>query len=149
MSDFYTSSIHAQEEDDDDISSYDSSIHTPSNMQPPPYFTPSHQHNQYCPPRQRNANKPRPMSMPILPSPTYTSSSPAPPNYDFTILEEDPYTRTTKKWQHRRSCMILPREEEGCEDLPAYHCTVYKMAKVNMKMELCTAGKKINRRPWR
>ncbi|CAO3591270.1 unnamed protein product [Absidia cylindrospora] len=172
MSDFYTSSIRTndqqddmeeeEDDDDDDCSSYSSSIHTPSNISPPPYFTPrpppsssssSPNHLQFNtqPIRRlrKPITKPRPMSMPILPAPGPQPFS-SPPNYDSdTIIEEDPYTQATQKWQNRRSCMILPREEEGCEDLPAYHCSVYKMAKVNLKMELCTAGKKINRRPWR
>ncbi|KAI8340149.1 hypothetical protein BC941DRAFT_419523 [Chlamydoabsidia padenii] len=43
-----------------------------------------------------------------------------------------------------RSSLILPREEEGKEDLPAYHCSVYKMATMEIKME-----RGPGRRSWR
>lgn len=41
-----------------------------------------------------------------------------------------------KRWEKRRSCVILPREEEGQEELPAYHCTVHKQGHVYVKREM-------------
>jgi hypothetical protein len=41
-----------------------------------------------------------------------------------------------KRWEKRRSCVILPREEEGREELPAYHCTVHKQGHVYVKREM-------------
>ncbi|KAI8344197.1 hypothetical protein BC941DRAFT_408032 [Chlamydoabsidia padenii] len=145
-SDSYTSSIytnqHYDNDNDDTYSvssgSSDSSIQTPCTLSPPPYFT--------TPINQRQVRRPRPMSMPIL-LPQQQMTAPPPPLYGNMVEEDDPYTRATQKWQNRRSIAILPREEEGKEDLPAYHCSVYKMAKVNMKMEQCVAGKKT--RSWR
>ncbi|KAI8084762.1 uncharacterized protein BX664DRAFT_266349 [Halteromyces radiatus] len=90
-------------------------------------------------------SKPRPLSMPIMPPVPRTP----PPLYNDKKEDDDPYTHAIQKWQHRRSCMILPREEEGREDLPPYHCSVYKMGKVNVKIEWLATGKKSNRRPWR
>ncbi|CAO3591170.1 unnamed protein product [Absidia cylindrospora] len=117
-------------------------------------------HQQPIPPlRKTHTTKPRPLSMPILPvqqsqrpqtpPPLYCSITSNTSNSKTTPEDEDPYIRATRKWQNRRSCIILPREEEGREDLPPYHCSVYKMAMVNIKMERNSVGKKISRRPWR
>lgn len=155
MSESYTSSLYTNQQydnDNDDSYSFSSGssgssiIQTPVSLSPPPYFTAP---PTAGPPRLRST-RPRPMSMPILsPAPQQQQKMAPPPHYgsNSTIEEDDPYTRATQKWQNRRSIAILPREEEGKEDLPAYHCSIYKMAKVNMKMELCMAGKRT--RSWR
>ncbi|ORZ23453.1 hypothetical protein BCR42DRAFT_404799 [Absidia repens] len=107
--------------------------------------------------KPHTTTKSRPLSMPILPVLQTQRPQTPPPLYcnithsssKTTQDDEDPYIRATRKWQNRRSCIILPREEEGREDLPPYHCSVYKMAIMNVKMERNSVGKKINRRPWR
>ncbi|KAG0166009.1 hypothetical protein DFQ28_007771 [Apophysomyces sp. BC1034] len=64
----------------------------------------------------------------------------APPDYHDTAL--------MKRWEKCRSC-IIPREEEGREELPPYQCTVYKMGYVSMKRELDAPGVRSRWRPWR
>ncbi|KAI9302106.1 hypothetical protein BJ944DRAFT_270433 [Cunninghamella echinulata] len=104
----------------------------------------------------------------LLTPPPLPSSLTSPPHYDITVNDnsnnklEDHYhhhqqkilfmedsATATKKWQKRRSCIILPREEEGKEHLPPYECTVYKMGKVNVKIEFLMEGKKYKKRSWR
>jgi hypothetical protein len=156
MSESYTSSLYTnQQYDNDNDDNYSLSsgscgssiIQTPVSLSPPPYFTAPSKSNQ----PQLRSTRPRPVSMPILsPPPQQQQQQMAPPPHygsNSTMEEDDPYTRATQKWQNRRSIAILPREEEGKEDLPAYHCSIYKMAKVNMKMELCMSGKWT--RSWR
>ncbi|KAI9318113.1 hypothetical protein BX666DRAFT_2153717 [Dichotomocladium elegans] len=53
-----------------------------------------------------------------------------------------------KRWEKRRSC-VLPREEEGREELPAYQCTVYKMGHVHIKREMDFPGIRSQWRSWR
>ncbi|KAI8141526.1 hypothetical protein BJV82DRAFT_618086 [Fennellomyces sp. T-0311] len=66
-------------------------------------------------------------------------SSP-PPDYLDTAL--------MKRWEKHRSC-IIPREEEGREELPPYKCTVYKMGHVYIKRELDAPGVRTRWRSWR
>ncbi|KAI8070494.1 hypothetical protein BC940DRAFT_296271 [Gongronella butleri] len=97
-------------------------------------------------------HKPRPMSMPILFPELQQSSSNATMAAAATSpepLDELFSPSAIQKWQHRRSCVIAPREEEGREALPPYKCTVYKMGKVNVKMETDANGNKIAKRSWR
>ncbi|KAI7850238.1 hypothetical protein BDC45DRAFT_518835 [Circinella umbellata] len=66
-------------------------------------------------------------------------SSP-PPDYLDTAL--------MKRWEKCKSC-IIPREEEGREELPPYKCTVYKMGHVYIKRELDEPGVRSRWRSWR
>ncbi|KAI8079895.1 uncharacterized protein BX664DRAFT_317788 [Halteromyces radiatus] len=61
--------------------------------------------------------------------------------------QRDMYLR--KRWEKCRSCVILPREEEGREELPAYNCTVYKMGHVFVKKEKDGPDIKSRRRSWK
>ncbi|SAL99513.1 hypothetical protein [Absidia glauca] len=54
-----------------------------------------------------------------------------------------------QRWEKCRSCVILPREEEGCEELPGYRCTVYKMGHVWVKREMDGPATKSRSRTWR
>ncbi|KAI8327816.1 hypothetical protein BC941DRAFT_332890, partial [Chlamydoabsidia padenii] len=46
--------------------------------------------------------------------------------------------------------VILPREEEGQEELPAYHCTVHKRGHVFVKREMDGPGRKTRwNRSWK
>ncbi|ORY90536.1 hypothetical protein BCR43DRAFT_447167 [Syncephalastrum racemosum] len=53
-----------------------------------------------------------------------------------------------KRWEKCRSC-IIPREEEGREELPAYQCTVYKMGHVYIKREMDAPDTRSRWRSWR
>ncbi|KAI8069965.1 hypothetical protein BC940DRAFT_236129 [Gongronella butleri] len=53
-----------------------------------------------------------------------------------------------RRWEKCRSCVILPREEEGREELPAYQCTVYKMGHVYVKKERDAPGVRSRWRSW-
>ena len=66
--------------------------------------------------------------------------SSAPPDYLDTAL--------MKRWEKCKSC-IIPREEEGREELPPYKCTVYKMGHVYIKRELDEPGVRSRWRSWR
>ncbi|KAJ8654972.1 hypothetical protein O0I10_009368 [Lichtheimia ornata] len=66
--------------------------------------------------------------------------STSPPDYHDTAL--------MKRWEKCRSC-ILPREEEGREELPPYKCTVYKMGHVHIKREMDAPGVRTRWRLWR
>ncbi|KAI9498514.1 hypothetical protein BDB00DRAFT_800615 [Zychaea mexicana] len=66
-------------------------------------------------------------------------SSP-PPDYLDTAL--------MKRWEKCKSC-IIPREEEGREELPPYKCTVYKMGHVYIKREQDAPGIRTRWRSWR
>lgn len=63
-----------------------------------------------------------------------------PPDYLDTAL--------MKRWEKCRSC-IIPREEEGREELPAYQCTVYKMGHVYIKREMDAPNTRSRWRSWR
>ncbi|KAI8384585.1 uncharacterized protein BYT42DRAFT_562991 [Radiomyces spectabilis] len=67
-------------------------------------------------------------------------AAPEPPDYHEMAL--------IKRWEKCRSC-ILPREEEGREELPPYQCTVYKMGHVYIKREMDSPGLKTRWRRWR
>ncbi|KAF7730294.1 hypothetical protein EC973_002538 [Apophysomyces ossiformis] len=64
----------------------------------------------------------------------------APPDYHDTAL--------MKRWEKCRSC-VIPREEEGREELPPYQCTVYKMGYVFIKREMDAPGIRSRWRSWR
>ncbi|KAI7869406.1 hypothetical protein BDF14DRAFT_1722888 [Spinellus fusiger] len=67
-------------------------------------------------------------------------STSTPPDYQDTALQ--------KLWERNRS-FVLPREEEGMEVLPDYHCTVSKMGHVNVKREMDAPGVRSRKRGWR
>ncbi|ORX53123.1 hypothetical protein DM01DRAFT_1288029 [Hesseltinella vesiculosa] len=100
-------------------------------------------------PKRRSAlqsqPKPRPMSMPIF----FPDALTTPSSTNHEPLDELFSSSAIAKWQHRRSCVIVPREEEGCENLPPYECTVYKKGKVNVKMLTDANGNKVTNRTWR
>ncbi|KAL1934774.1 hypothetical protein VTP01DRAFT_6956 [Rhizomucor pusillus] len=79
------------------------------------------------------ADNPNRRSMIVMPMPP-------PPDYlDTTLM---------KRWEKCRS-LILPREEEGKEELPPYKCTVYKMGHVHLKREMDAPGVRSRWRVWR
>ncbi|KAG1048032.1 hypothetical protein G6F46_010166 [Rhizopus delemar] len=81
----------------------------------------------------KQTNNIRPLSMPVfLPSLT------PPPHYEPESRKE-----------RCQSMMIIPREEEGREELPAYSCTVFKMGYVNMKKEFDAPNIRTRWRHWR
>ncbi|RCI01862.1 hypothetical protein CU098_012103 [Rhizopus stolonifer] len=45
--------------------------------------------------------------------------------------------------------VVLPREEEGCEKLPDYLCTLEKIAPAYVKCELTKPEVRSTNRPWR
>ncbi|KAG1440305.1 hypothetical protein G6F56_011980 [Rhizopus delemar] len=86
-------------------------------------------------PKQINPTSTRPLSMPVfLPSQT------PPPDYhhDVVLSRKD-----------RCKSMIIPREEEGREELPPYSCTVFKMGYVNIKKEYDAPNVRTRWRNWR
>ena len=94
-------------------------------------------------PEQQNDDNDIPRS--ISPTPTINRRSlivlsTSPPDYHDTAL--------MKRWEKCRSC-ILPREEEGREELPPYKCTVYKMGHVQIKREMDAPGVRTRWRLWR
>ncbi|ORX46550.1 PH domain-like protein [Hesseltinella vesiculosa] len=64
------------------------------------------------------------------------------------LASPPPSYSTTRRWEKCRSCVILPREEEGREELPAYQCTVYKMGHVFVKKERDAPGVRSRWRSW-
>ncbi|KAI7879756.1 hypothetical protein K492DRAFT_195715 [Lichtheimia hyalospora FSU 10163] len=94
-------------------------------------------------PEQQNDDHSIPRS--ISPTPTINRRSlivlsTSPPDYHDTAL--------MKRWEKCRSC-ILPREEEGREELPPYKCTVYKMGHVHIKREMDAPGVRTRWRLWK
>ncbi|KAI9262349.1 hypothetical protein BDA99DRAFT_560191 [Phascolomyces articulosus] len=108
-----------------------------------------------------NNNNPRPAS----PASTIVSPQlPAPPRIPAAITTANNHRRSLivlsspppdyldtalmKRWEKCKSC-IIPREEEGREELPPYKCTVYKMGHVYIKRELDSPGVRTRWRSWR
>lgn len=96
-------------------------------------------------PEQQNDDNNNAPSRPISPTSTINRRSlivlsTSPPDYHDTAL--------MKRWEKCRSC-ILPREEEGREELPPYKCTVYKMGHVHIKREMDAPGVRTRWRLWR
>jgi hypothetical protein len=79
----------------------------------------------------------RPLSMPTQ-LPSFTTP---PPDYNSASI-------FGRRLDRSRS-MIIPREEEGREELPDYTCTVFKMGYVYVKKELDAPNKKSRYRAWR
>jgi hypothetical protein len=87
--------------------------------------------------RNKQCMSSRPLSMPIQ-LPSFTTP---PPDYNSASI-------FGRRLDRSRS-MIIPREEEGREELPGYSCTVYKMGYVYVKKELDAPNKKSRYRAWR
>ncbi|KAI8098016.1 uncharacterized protein B0P05DRAFT_461341 [Gilbertella persicaria] len=85
--------------------------------------------------RNKPGSSSRPLSMPIQ-LPSYTP----PPDYTLSIMG---------KRLERCQSMIIPREEEGKEELPGYTCTVFKMGYVHVKREFDAPNVKSKWRTWR
>lgn len=83
----------------------------------------------------------RPLSMPIQ-LPSFTTP---PPDYFTTTTTTSVFGRRLD----RCKSMIIPREEEGKEELPGYSCTVFKMGYVYVKKELDNPTTKSRYRAWR
>ncbi|KAI8374974.1 hypothetical protein EDC96DRAFT_340825 [Choanephora cucurbitarum] len=81
----------------------------------------------------------RPLSMPVQ-LPSHLHSLSPPPDYTSTIFG--------RRLDRCRS-MIIPREEEGREELPGYSCTVFKMGYVYVKNELDAPNMRSKWRAWR
>jgi hypothetical protein len=92
---------------------------------------------------QRGTSGSRPLSMPV-----YLPSSPAPDTMIDAALMTVAAQRK-KRSDKCRSMMILPREEEGNEELPPYSCTVFKMGYVYVKREFESPGVRSKWRAWR
>ncbi|KAG0175051.1 hypothetical protein DFQ28_002315 [Apophysomyces sp. BC1034] len=124
----------------------------PSPPPPPPYEPPSR--------RSRSSRRtPRPTSLPAylcssaapalpppcIPSDATTHPLPPPPSSPAAEPHE---MAMLKRWEKCKS-MVLPREEEGREELPPYKCTVFKMGYIHMKREMDYPGVKSRWRYWR
>ncbi|KAI8880765.1 PH domain-like protein [Backusella circina FSU 941] len=92
---------------------------------------------------QRGVSGSRPLSMPV-----YLPSSP-PPDTMMDAALMTVVAQRQKRSERCRSMMILPREEEGNEELPPYSCTVFKMGYVYVKREFESPGVRSKWRTWR
>lgn len=84
-----------------------------------------------------SVKKPRPMSMP----PLMMDIDDEPPDYLESAIH-------LTRWEKCKS-LVLPREEEGHEELPPYKCTVFKMGPVRVKPEMDAPGVQSRWRHWR
>ncbi|KAI9472453.1 MAG: hypothetical protein EXX96DRAFT_542547 [Benjaminiella poitrasii] len=149
LSSFIVSSSEEEEEEEASRSSNDImkaiqaldntiTLSSPSVLQSKPQ--PRHNNRVQQQQQQLTTNNQRPLSMPIqLPSFRFVSQQS--PDYEDNSL--------IKRINRCRSMVILPREEEGKEELPAYSCTVYKMGYVTIKKEFDAPLTKTRRRSWR
>lgn len=72
-----------------------------------------------------------------------TSALPSqPPEYKLHSEEEEPELPPSR-------FKIIPREEEGREELPAYSCTLHKEAVFERKMELSNPFERADKRRWK
>ncbi|KAI8375526.1 hypothetical protein BD560DRAFT_367971 [Blakeslea trispora] len=86
-----------------------------------------------------NSHTSRPLSMPVQ-LPSQKQNITPPPDYTSTIFG--------RRLDRCRS-MIIPREEEGREELPGYSCSVFKMGYVHVKSELDAPNMRSKWRAWR
>ncbi|KAF7727993.1 hypothetical protein EC973_006758 [Apophysomyces ossiformis] len=98
-----------------------------------------------CPPNSPGSPPPCMPEVPVPPLPSSSSSSPLHPSSPITDSHE---ASMLKRWERSKS-MVLPREEEGREELPPYKCTVFKMGYIYLKREMDGSGMKSRWRYWR
>ncbi|KAI9019469.1 hypothetical protein CLU79DRAFT_758952 [Phycomyces nitens] len=102
------------------------------------------------PRKQLTSNVSRPVSMPSYLFPQARIPSLNRTQYNTLSLPPPPdYLESTLGTWGRSKGPILPREEEGREELPPYKCTVYKIGYVNIKFEKDSPSTKSRWRLWR